>query len=54
MEKNKDLEIQVSTPEPPKLEIVKDDIPLFLKIIIVFGIAGWLGIIVDIIFGMEV
>ena len=52
-EENKDLEIQVSTPEPPKLEIVKDAIPLFLKIIMVVGIAGWFGIIVHVIFGME-
>lgn len=41
-EENKDLEI-------PKLEKVKDDIPLFLKIIIVVGITGWFGIIVDVI-----
>lgn len=41
-EENKDLEI-------PKLEKVKDDIPLFLKIIIVVGIVNWFGIIVDII-----
>ena len=41
-EENKDLEI-------PKLEKVKDDIPLFLKIIIVVGITGCFGLIVDVI-----
>ena len=41
-EENKDTEI-------PKLEKVKDDIPLFLKIIMAVGIVNWFGIIVDII-----